>query len=102
MTSKPPQQYPSPYRFYTGSVGLGIAVGISWTIFMTGNYAQRVITKSHAIELLFAVVALFFGCQLWMLVRWDRDLKKRNAELAAQWAKFEKFESEGFRWTPPT
>jgi hypothetical protein len=91
MTSEqPPQNYPSYTRFYVGAFAIGMAVGITWTLFVTGVYAQRFITKTHAIELLYGIALVALAQQAWMLRRWGRVLKQRNAELADQWAEIEK------------
>jgi len=81
MTTKLPQPDPPTYRFYLGAIGLGIGVGITWTDLLLGDYARRFITKPHAIMLLYGMVAFFFITQTWMLVRWNRRMKRDRAEM---------------------
>ena len=76
--------YPPPYRFYLGSVGLGAACGIAWTLALTGPFAARHITKTHAIIVLYAAVAVLLLCQAWMLIRWDRRMKRDREQLNEQ------------------
>lgn len=83
--SDPPLMYPSPYRFYSGAVGLGIGCGITWTLALTNGPAQRYITKTHAIILLYGVVLFLFVWQAWMLYRWGKRLKQDRAELEKRW-----------------
>jgi hypothetical protein len=77
----PVRPYPSPYRFYTGSIGLGMAVGITWTLAMTNNVAQHYITKAHAVAALYGISFLLFAAQGWMLRRWRKRLERDRAEL---------------------
>lgn len=78
---QPMRTYPSYTRFYWGTLGLGMAVGITWTISMTTTIAQRHITKLHAIIFLYTVSILCLIAQGWMLHRWGRQLKRDEAEL---------------------
>lgn len=79
---KTPTPYPSIYRYYIGAVGLGAGVGISWTLCMTTMGMQRIITKPHAIVLLYSTVALCFLSQMWLIIRWSRRLQRDRAEMS--------------------
>ena len=83
--SQPPKIYPSPFRFYSGAVGLGIGCGITWTIAATAGATQRYITKAHAIILLYSVAVFLFCWQAWMLYHWGKRLKKVRADLDQRW-----------------
>jgi hypothetical protein len=86
----PPQLslYPSRFRYYFGATGLGMAVGITWTIAMTSKFAQRSITPVHAYMFLYGLSIFFFGLQSHMLYRWNKALKKHRIELDEYWDKY--------------
>ena len=92
---KTPMPYPSTTRWFMGTTGIGGACGITWTLLLTGTYAQRYITKTHAIESLYALAFLLMFAQLWMLYRWGRRLKRDTAELQKEWDEL------GMQGTPP-
>jgi hypothetical protein len=92
MTTKLPHPYPSPYRYYLGATGVGIGVGIAWTQLFLGDYMRRFITKPHAIILLYSMVAAFFFAQVWMLWRWEKQMKIDRAELAKMMIEFQRRE----------
>jgi hypothetical protein len=77
--------YPSKYRFYWGAVGLGMATGIAWTIFMLTPLVARYIPKAYAITFLYLFVAANFAAQGWTLYRWNKALAKHRIELANYW-----------------
>ena len=83
MTKPTLQPYPTYTRYYLGTIGLGMAVGIAWTLFFTGDYMQRHISKPHAISMLYVIVAVLMLAQAWMLRRWDKRLKRDRAMLDA-------------------
>jgi hypothetical protein len=86
----PPQLslYPSRFRYYFGATGLGMGVGITWTIAMTSKFAQRSITPAHAYMVLYGISIFFFGLQMHMLYRWNKALKKHRIELDEYWEKY--------------
>ena len=83
----PPSLYPGRFRYYFGATGLGMALGITWTIAMTTKATQRYITPEHAYMVLYGASGFFFGLQAQMLYRWNKALKKRRAELDEYWDK---------------
>lgn len=89
---RPPQPYPSQYRYYFGATGCGIGVGIAWTQLFYSDYMRRFITKPHAIMLLYGVVAVFFLAQVWLLYRWDKRMKIDKAELDKMVIEFQRRE----------
>jgi hypothetical protein len=77
-----PMPYPSYSRYYLGAIATGIGVGISWTLLMTtSSIMQRYITKPHAIMFLYGMVVYLFITQWWMLVRWNKRMKRDRAEM---------------------
>jgi hypothetical protein len=83
----PSSPYPSKYRFYWGAVGMGMGLGITWTVGMTCTAVSRYISRGHAITFLYLVVALCFVSQSWMLYRWNKALTKHRAEMKEYWDK---------------
>ena len=81
-------EYPSRFRFYSGALGLGAAMGISWTTFTLGPFVLRYITRGHALTILYGMVAALFAAQTWMLYRWHKQLKERRAKLADFWDQY--------------
>lgn len=73
----PMPDYPSKFRYLSGATGMGISLGISWTLALTNTGIQRYLSRAHALMILFATVGFFFGWQVMMLVRWRRELKKQ-------------------------
>ena len=79
----PTPEYPSKFRFYSGALGLGAGMGITWTVFLTGPLVQRhIITRDHALMIVYALAVAFMGVQAEMLYRWNKQLKKYRAEMA--------------------
>lgn len=78
---KAPDLYPNRYRFYTGAIGIGMMLGITWTISMTTANAQRWITKPHAYVILYAVAVFFMVYQGVLLYLWNKRLKRHRAEI---------------------
>lgn len=85
---EPEPEYPSRYRFYGGALGLGFAMGISWTVFALSPPMLRYITRGRAVMILYGMVAVFFGAQSWMLYRWNKQLKKRREKLVEFWDQY--------------
>jgi hypothetical protein len=81
-------EYPSRFRFYSGALGLGAAMGISWTAFALGPFVLRYITRGHALIILYGMVAALFAAQTWMLYRWHKQLKERRAKLEKFWDQY--------------
>ena len=78
----PTPEYPSKFRFYSGALGLGAGMGITWTVFLTGPLVQRHITRDHALMICYALAVAFMGVQAEMIYRWNKQLKKYRAEMA--------------------
>lgn len=77
--------YPSKYRFYWGTFGLGMGLGIAWTLSLTTSAVLRHVSKIHVVTFLLLVVAATFAAQGWMLYRWNKALAKHRIELAKFW-----------------
>ena len=93
---KTPMPYPSTTRWFMGTTGIGGACGITWTLLLTGTYAQRYITKTHAHpQSLYALAFLLMFAQLWMLYRWGRQTEARHRRAA------KRVDELGMQGTPP-
>ena len=73
---------PSIYRFYIAAVGMGMAVGISWTILMIDTkLMQRYISHHHAIAALYGFVAIAFVLQTIHIIIETRRINRTQAKL---------------------
>ena len=78
LESKP---YPSSVRFMVGTLGIGLALGVTWTIAMTSPWMQLHLSKSHAYMILYATSGFLMGAQIKLLYKWDKKLKRDKAIL---------------------
>ena len=76
MTPKP---YPSLTRFSLGTLGMGLALGVTWTISMTSPWMQLHLSKPHAYTILYAVSGFLMGAQIKLLYKWDKKLRQQRA-----------------------
>jgi hypothetical protein len=70
MNLKP---YPSMTRFMAGTLGVGLALGVTWTIAMTSDWMQQHITKPHAYMILYAASGFLMGMQIRLLHKWRKQ-----------------------------
>jgi hypothetical protein len=78
--------YPSRFRYYFGATGMGMMLGISWTLLMTGPFVQRYVSHLHAVLIMYGVCLVFMVLQVDMLYRWERRLKRHRAVME-EWTK---------------
>lgn len=48
-----PKPYPSSVRFMVGTLGIGLALGATWTIAMTSDWMMLHLSKAHAYMILY-------------------------------------------------
>lgn len=76
-----PNPYPSLTRYSLGMLGLGLALGVMWTISMTSPWMQLHLSKPHAYMILYGVSGFLMGAQIKLLHKWDKKLKRDKAIL---------------------
>ena len=75
-----PKPYPSSVRFMVGTLGIGLALGVTWTIAMTSDWMMLHLSKSHAYMILYGTSGFLIGQQIRLLHKWEK-LQKRDRQI---------------------
>jgi hypothetical protein len=76
MSLKP---YPSLTRYSLGTLGMGLALGVTWTISMTSPWMQLHLSKPHAYMILYATSGFLMGVQVKLLYKWEKRVRQQRA-----------------------
>lgn len=74
-----PKPHPSSVRFMVGTLGIGLALGVTWTIAMTSDWMMLHLSKAHAYMILYGTSGFLMGAQYRLLHKWEKRARLERA-----------------------